>query len=330
MDLSVILISKNQGWNIKRLIESVFIGADAVVSKEVILVDSASTDDTISIARNYPIRIIQLLSDQRLTSHAGRYIGYKNSLGDLILFLDGDMELCKGWLEQAMIVLKNNPDAAIVNGQWIDLPTTTPHDDKKHLELRNYSQADVEITEVGGAAMYKRSVLKEVGPFNPHLYSDGEPELSVRVRHAGYRIIRVGHPIAFHFSDPSDAISTLFKRWKRNLWLGMGQNMRQHLGTALFWPYVKERGYGCLPLIGLLVGIICIISSIVTGSWFLFIVWSSLLILLIILELLVKKSLYRTIYGLIQRILVVDGTVRGFFIKPMNPETFPDKYEIIQ
>ena len=61
---------------------------------------------------------------------------------------------------------------------------------------------------VGGAAMYRRSTLEEVGPFNPWMHSDGEPELCVRIRHAGYRILKLGHPIAYHYSDPDGIIST--------------------------------------------------------------------------------------------------------------------------
>jgi len=43
--------------------------------------------------------------------------------------------------------------------------------------------------------MYRRAVLEEVGTFNPYLNSDEEPELGLRIRHAGYRILELDHPI---------------------------------------------------------------------------------------------------------------------------------------
>src|SRR5205814_10040498 len=42
----------------------------------------------------------------------------------------------------------------------------------------------------GGAALYRRSVLEHVGTFNPYLFSDEEPELYIRIRHAGYQVLQ--------------------------------------------------------------------------------------------------------------------------------------------
>jgi GT2 family glycosyltransferase len=188
----------------------------------------------------------------------------------------------------------------------------------------------MEVSVVGGAAMYRRSVLERVGSFNPYLYSDGEPELCVRIRHAGYRIIRLGHTIAYHYADPNAAISTLVGRWRRNLWLGMGQSMRYHLGTELFWPYVKERGYACFPALALGAGFASFVFSVVTRKWSWFGSWFSLVFILIVGETLAKRSIYRTGFSLVQRLFVLDGTVRGFLLKPMAPDTYPCKFEKVQ
>lgn len=329
-DLSVVLISKNQAWNISRLIESVIAETSEILSKEILLVDSASSDKTIEIARNYPIHIIRLRSNQRLTSHGGRFVGYKNTTGDLILFLDGDMELINGWLKKALVVFQTQPDVAVVTGPWLDLPVNTPTNQQNRAKQLETGIRNAEVRSSGGAAMYRRVVLQKVGSFNPYLYSDGEPELCVRIRYAGYRIIKLGNLISYHYSDPTEAMSTLIKRWKRNLWLGMGQGIRYHLGSELFWPYVKERGFGCLPFLVVGAGIISVGCSLAFHNWIFFSSWLLIISLIIILILIRKRSIYKTIYTLLQRTLALDGTIRGFLIKPMNPETFPDKYEIIQ
>src|SRR5215469_3560219 len=59
VELSVVLITKNQAWNIARLIESVLDATSSVLSKEIILVDSASTDQTVEIAGRYPVTILR-------------------------------------------------------------------------------------------------------------------------------------------------------------------------------------------------------------------------------------------------------------------------------
>ncbi len=66
-DLAVVLISKDQEWNIVRLIKSALRWTASFPSREIVLVDSASVDNTVDIARNYSINIIRLQPDQRLT-----------------------------------------------------------------------------------------------------------------------------------------------------------------------------------------------------------------------------------------------------------------------
>ena len=226
IELSVVLISKNQEWNIARLVESVLRETDPLPAREIVLVDSASTDRTTEIAARYPIAVLKLYPEQRLTAAAGRYVGYKRTTGDLVLFLDGDMELCEGWLDQALGVMHSRPDVAVVCGRVIDRPSALQTPTVEHLEALDTDAAGIDVRHGGGAAMYRRSVLERVGTFNPYLYSDEEPELCLRIRHAGYRVLRLPRPIVFHYSAPADAFSTLLGRRSRNLWLGYGQNIR--------------------------------------------------------------------------------------------------------
>lgn len=270
-ELSVVLISKNQAWNVKRLIESVLRETTRVSSREVILVDSASTDDTVAQASAYAITILRLRSDQHLSPAAGRYVGYQHTTGNFVLFLDGDMELCSGWLEQAFHILATSPEVAVVTGQTLDLLPTAQAYEKPPLPPETGAAST--IPACAGAALYRRSVLAEVGPFNPYLRSEEEPELCLRIRHAGYRIVDLHYPIAYHYSNPEGALSTLIARWRRNLYLGDGQVLRYHLGSTLLWTYIKERGYVCLPLVGLAVGLGSFLWSYWHRQWIWFGLW---------------------------------------------------------
>lgn len=328
VELTVILIARNQVWNVPRLVESVLEHTQAAASREIVLVDSASTDGTVEAAKEYPIGVIRLNAAQRLTAAAGRYVGCKHTSGQYVLFLDGDMELCAGWLEQALAVMKDDPQIGVLTGQVIDRPTSTPRDDKYPISDKDGALRDV--LHGGGAAMYQRSVLEEVGMFTPYIYSDEEPELCVRIRHRGYRVVRIERPMALHYSDPSEAISTLFARWRRRLYLGAGQNLRQHAGTSVFWPYLRERGFGCIPLIGLAIGLVAAVFFILTGDIRPFMGWLLLLGAIILADTLRKRSLYRAIYSLTLRILIADGTLRGFFLSPLKPQDYLDNVEVVQ
>jgi glycosyltransferase involved in cell wall biosynthesis len=328
-ELSVVLISRNQEWNIARLVESVLRETASLPSTEIVLVDSVSTDRTPKIAARYPITVLRLRPDQRQTAAAGRYVGYKQTTGDLVLFLDGDMELCQGWLEQAITVMQSRSEVGVVCGPVIDRPIAPL---KQADEPAEFPEADVagdEVLQGGGAAMYRRSVLEQVGTWNPYLYSEEEPELCLRIRYAGYRVLRLARPIVFHYSAPADSISTLFGRRSRNLWLGFGQNIRYFLGSPLLWPYLRERGWAVAPALALTAGIIATMASGLTGHWGWLGLWVACLSLLTIGIAIRKCSLKRGVFSVFQRLLVLEGTIRGLLLKPFDPAGYAGSYEVM-
>ncbi len=326
--LSVVIISKNQEWNIARLIESLLAETD-LSSREIVLVDSASIDKTVEIARNYPIDIIRLHPEQRLTAAVGRYVGYHHTTGERILFLDGDMELRSGWLTQAMAIMDNQEDVAVVTGQSIDISSPDERTIRLAEAPTSCAGTATEVLHGGGAALYRRSVLEQVGTFHPYIYSDEEPELCVRIRYAGYRILRLEYPMVFHFSSPRNNVSTLVARRRRNLWVGSGQNMRYHLHTGLLWPYMKERGHGIIPGIGITAGLVSLLWSVITRRWGWFGLWLWLVAGVLAGDAYRKRNLYLTFSSLVKRIFIFEGMVRGFLMKPMHPEDYPIQFDLV-
>jgi glycosyltransferase involved in cell wall biosynthesis len=330
MSLDVVIITKDQGWNVRRLIESVLRETEGRPGTEIILVDSASSDDTVDVASEYPIRVIRLSKRQRLTAAAGRHAGLSQTGGDVVLFLDGDMELRRGWIDAALGLFARRPDIAVISGEVIDQPIRArclrAVESVGEIQRASFS----EVTHGGGAAAYRRSVLDRVGSFNPYLFSDEEPELCLRIRHAGYRIVRLDRPIADHYSDPSGAISTLFGRRRRNLYLGPGQALRIHLGSGLLFPYARERGFGLLPVAGLALGVATLGMSLVFRQprWAAF--WLGIVATLFVADAARKRSMYRALFTMVQRLVFAEGTVKGFVGSPADPSRFPCMIEVIK
>jgi glycosyltransferase involved in cell wall biosynthesis len=329
-ELSVVLISRNQDWNIARLVESVLRETDPFPTKEIVLVDSASTDQTTEIAARYPIAVLKLHPDQRLTAAAGRYVGYKRTSGDLVLFLDGDMVLCEGWLDQALSVMKSRSDIAVVCGQVIDRPMVDQTLGEDHSKVLDTDAVGTEVPHGGGAAMYRRSVLEQVGTFNPFLFSDEEPELCLRIRHVGRRVLRLPRPIVFHYTASSEDLSTLLGRRNRKLWLGFGQNIRYFLGSPLLLPYMRERGWAVVPALILCFGVVAAAASGLTGNWGWLALWGAFVTTLTIGIAIRKRSLKRALLTLLRRLLILDGTLRGLLLKPYDPSGYPGRYDIIR
>lgn len=329
-DLAVVMLSKNQAWNIDRLIESVLRNTAAVENRDIVLIDSASTDDTVHRAAQHPIRVLRLRPDQRLTAAAGRYLGYRETKGDLILFLDGDMELLEGWLEQALDVLEANPDIAVVSGRVIDQPKDTPLDHRLPVPLDSGDAIMIDVPHGGGAALYRRAVLEEVGPFNPYIFSDEEPELCTRIRHRGYRVVWMTNPIAFHYTDPYGQITTLFSQRKRRLFLGMGQNIRRFVGTDLLVPYLKARPYVIPPAIGMLAGLGSLLLAFQTRKLAWPLRWAAAIFGVFAVDALRKRSLSQAAYSMLNRSLILEGSLRGFMDKPQPPESYPAHFDVIK
>ncbi len=91
--ISFIIIGRNIEKTITLCLESIFrfTKENKISSYEVIYVDSASSDKTIEISKLYTIRII-LITGQ-VNAAIGRNEGAKHAKGEILFFVDGDMEL---------------------------------------------------------------------------------------------------------------------------------------------------------------------------------------------------------------------------------------------
>ncbi len=332
-ELSVVLISKNQAWSILRLMESVIRETAFVPSKEIILVDSASTDETVELAGAYPIRIFRLQPGQPLSPAIGRHVGYKQAQGEYVLFLDGDTELVEGWLTQALRAMRETPSAGAVTGHVMNLPTaaiTEPAPLLRKIQMRAPREVLWGSYGGGGAAMYRRAVLEEVGTFNPYLNSDEEPELGLRIRHAGYRFLELDCPIVRHYNDAPVVMSTILSRRRRNFLLGIGQAARYHLGSALVWRWLRERWWGPAAVFWMATGLGTLLWSLVVRDFTWFSLWLLVLCLLVAGLAFKKRSLRGAFVSVFNWVLLAEGVVRGILMKPLPPENFRAAFEAIK
>lgn len=91
--ISFIIIGKNVENTISLCLDSVFlfVKTNNITEFETIYVDSNSTDSSVSIAQKYPTRILIIKGE--VNSAIGRNVGVKNSVGETLFLIDGDMEL---------------------------------------------------------------------------------------------------------------------------------------------------------------------------------------------------------------------------------------------
>jgi len=329
-DLSIIVIGRNEAENIARAIESVLQAAECCSRTEIVLVDSASTDETVEIARRYPINIVRLRPSWVLSAAAGRYIGTHYTRGDLILYLDGDMELVTEWLEQAIPFLLAHPELAGVTGYRRDVYRRDGKTIGEQDETYDSEGCPLEVPSFGGAALYRRSALEQVGGFNPYIISEEEPELCMRLRHAGYKLVCLPYLMNRHYCIPLKSLAGYLRRARLNMFLGFGQILRYHWGTSLFWTYLLERGWFVVCLVGILASVVVLLLTLFTRNIAFFGGWMLLAGLLLVVFSIKKRSLRKALVSLVARVFMTYGAVRGFLITPRSPGEYPLDAEIIQ
>lgn len=120
MFLSILVLTKNESANIVRCLESVF-SQNTSRKYEVVLVDSGSTDNTVELARKFPVRVVEIPAEQ---FHHARTRNYAAELaqGDVLVYLAADaFPASNGWLE-ALVSGFDDPSIAAVYGKQIPKP----------------------------------------------------------------------------------------------------------------------------------------------------------------------------------------------------------------
>lgn len=323
-DMSFVVIGKNAEWSIARLLDSVLTQTPAHLTSELIYVDSASTDRSVELVGQYPATIVQLSASHPLCASAGRYMGAKYATGRYIAFLDSDMELLHGWLEQAVKVLDENPTIAVVSGSQLDGASSISLAKQKVVDSEPDIQVRVkDVQFAGSAAVFRHEVLDSAGTWNPYIVSDEEPELCLRIRRADYRIVELNCPSVRHFGYEAFTIAALMRRRKRRLFLGYGQVIRYHLVSRYLIQYLVERGWMLLPA---LVGCAAIgagVLSWISGN----VLWAAgfagAMLVAFVLDAARRRSFHEAMCHAVQRALILEGTIRGMFLHPYPPSDYP-------
>ncbi len=212
--VGLVAIGRNEGERLRRCLESAVGHATAIV-----YVDSGSDDDSLEIARELRVDVIELDLSVPFTAARARNAGWRRLLDEhpevaLIQFVDGDCEIAADWLEIAARTLGEQRDVGIVCGRRRErFPERTVYNKLCDIEW------DTPLGDAwfcGGDALMRATVLREADGFDPALIAGEEPELCFRVRHSGWRILRLDAEMTHHDA----AMTRGIQWWRRNLRAG--------------------------------------------------------------------------------------------------------------
>lgn len=196
---------------------------------EIIVVDNKPTGEVRHIVQGLEQgrqRAIRCVEEPNVGLTNARHAGAREALGEILVYVDDDVIVHAAWLE-ALLEPFADPQVGCVGGKiiakWeVEPPAWIEQFPKWYLGLLDYGEDRKELTgEVvhGGNMAVRRSVLYEVGGFNPDLYGsrsliwfigDGEGGLQEKVYAAGYKVVYEPKAWVYHYIPRSHLIPEFF------------------------------------------------------------------------------------------------------------------------
>src|SRR4051794_8118764 len=187
---------------------------------EVLVVDNGSTDSTAATVLAHP-SAPTLLTESRPGSYAARNAGITVAVGSILAFTDADCTPTPTWLAEAVAALDS---AELAAGRIAMHRSARPTVVERYDRAVYLRQEDL-VRDHGWAVtanlVLRRSVVDDIGPFDPALPSGGDREFCLRARAAGHRLVYAPDAVLGH--PPRTRIREL---WTVNLRIGSGFRRR--------------------------------------------------------------------------------------------------------
>ena len=198
--ISFIIIGKNEGWRLEKCLQSIvsIVKQDKIVDYEIIYVDSRSTDNSIELAKQYGAKAFLIMGE--CNAAIARNIGAKEAIGDILFFIDGDMELFSGFLPKVLTQdgrLEYPFISGIFNDIIHDMDWNYLHTSRRH-KLQEGDADSVETT-TGGLFLIEHSLWDKVGGMDTRFKRSQDYDLGLRLSQMGYPLHRKAILLANHY-----------------------------------------------------------------------------------------------------------------------------------
>ncbi len=316
IDVSVIIKTFNEEAHIARAIESAFASL-SVLKAEVIIADSHSTDQTINVAKVYPVKLVKLLAENQRSCGIGHQLGYQYAQGEFIYLMDGDMELIPGFLEDAISRMNAYPELAGVAGEMRELGGTNYEFEVRKTKESPVKKPGIQRWLVGGG-LYRKAAIDSVGYLtNRNLHANEEKELGLRLTYAGWKMERIPVPAIQHYGYSMDSLQLMRARWNSRYVDGPGELLRSSLGKPYFWEVLKSQKN----LLVITVGWVLFATAVFLSPWSLFPMKIIMLMIIcaVILFMFSKGGVVRGVIGLINHQVYTAGYLRGILRRQVDP-----------
>lgn len=201
--ISVLLVNYNGLRHLSDCLSS--LNNQTFTDIEIVLVDNNSSDGSVEWIRKHFPNVLIIESKINLGFGGGNNLGIPYCRGKYIYFLNNDTFVESNAIESLVIAIKHNEDVKIFASlllkynrpDLVDSAGDTIYSCGKTFSFANYPASmflnQKKITSAcGGAALYSRDLLEEIGYFDEDFFLNYEDlDLSFRAQHAGYEILLI-------------------------------------------------------------------------------------------------------------------------------------------
>lgn len=253
--VGAVVIGRNEGPRLRLCLRSLI-----TQTPDLVYVDSGSSDGSASFARSLGVNVVELSLSKPFTMGRGRNAGLTRLLEinpalDFVQFVDGDCEVLSGWIDQAEQALRCRPEVAVVSGRRSErYPESSIYNRLCDLE---WDTPAGESRACHGDAMMRVLALRQVGVFSETMIAGEEAELCLRLRRAGWKILRLDVPMTLH-----DAGIESFGQW----WTRATRSGHAYAEGAWMHGLTKER-HNVRPIASILFWTLGIPASVIGVAW---------------------------------------------------------------
>lgn len=283
MKVSVVTPNYNGERFLKAFFES--LNDDSELIGEVIIIDNGSSDNSKEYIKNnafnFPVKLIE--NSQNLGFAPAVNQGILNAEYEYVFSLNNDTEVKKGSIKQMVDLISSSNDIFSVQAKMLQYDNKDLIDDvgdeynllawtKKTGENHN-SDEYLEVREIfsscAGAALYKKSLLEELGMFDSNFFAYMEDvDLAIRSKINGYHNLLCPQAIVYHVgSATSGSRYNEFKvrlAARNNVWvvyknipipLKITNFIFLFFGFLIKYLFFVKKGFGSIYLAGIKEGL---------------------------------------------------------------------------
>jgi glycosyltransferase involved in cell wall biosynthesis len=220
---------------------------DAIISErarddEIIVVDNGSTDHSIAIVKGFSE--VALLHKPGVTVAALRNAGARAAGGDLLVFIDADCIICKGYRGNLLTAFKEPGIGA--SGSKVNLPNNPHWIEKAWYSQKRDTAAKVNYINSGNLAVRKK-IFDEMGGFDETLTTGEDSELCWRLNQAGHKVVEDPAVSAIHYGNPKN----LRGFYRQQQWHGLGMFGTLRI-SLINKPFIMTLFFICSTLLAIL------------------------------------------------------------------------------